>query len=332
MSPVVRGTLALILLAVMVVVGFQIATADASQKEHASTAANRWQSSQQCESCHHDIFEEWKGSHHQIAYLNPDVRLLSDDFRNKECQACHLPRPISVTGYGQRTLPRLTLPDEGVSCLTCHLGKDGQILGRNNRPGAPCKPTQSTDLVAVDLCASCHNQHQTTDQWRQSHYAAEGTNCNHCHMPEVERPLGNGKKKTGFDHAYRGCHDKAMLQKAGKLIARVEGRELVLGLENVGAGHNFPTEERHRAVDILCRFHLADGSDTAWKRAWRFRQPYRDEPGENTQLPAGQKKVVRVPVPEKATKAQVRLWYRLTPYVGDDDPKSTLLVDQEVSL
>ncbi|MFM1873321.1 MAG: hypothetical protein RL398_2743, partial [Planctomycetota bacterium] len=146
-------------------------------------APRRFESSAECRECHQDVWDEWHGSHHQIAYLNPEVRALSDDFRNKECQACHLPRPISETGYGQRVLPRQTHPEEGVSCLTCHQGVDGSILGRNDRPSAPCKPKASPEAISVEACASCHNQHQTTDQWRASHYAQQGTTCNDCHMP-----------------------------------------------------------------------------------------------------------------------------------------------------
>jgi len=327
MNPILRGILALVLLGLILIVAIQIAAAGTSPPDTV-TQANRWQSSKQCRECHQDVWDEWHGSHHQIAYLNPVVRQLSDDFRNKECQACHLPRPISATGYGQRTLPRLTLPDEGVSCLTCHLGKDGEVLGRHGKPGVPCQPRESTDLVSMELCQSCHNQHRTTDQWRESRYAVEGTTCNHCHMPKVDRGAG----RQGFGHVFKGAHDKATLQSAGRLATRVDGGELVVSLENVGAGHNFPTEERHRAVDIMCRFQLRDGTETPWTRTFRFRQPYRDEPGEDTQLPAGQQKTVRVAVPHDAAKALVRLWYRLTPFCGDEDPESTLLLEEEVSL
>jgi hypothetical protein len=122
---------------------------------------------------------------------------------------------------------------------------------------------------------------------------------------------------------------------------RLVGAELVLQLENVGAGHNFPTEERHRAVDMMYRFVAADGTAGEWQRAWRFRMPYRDEmepinpgnePGENTQLPAGKKKAIRVPIDRGAVAAETRLWYRLTPFVGDDSPMSTLLDEQRVEL
>ena len=86
-----------------------------------------WQSSQQCKQCHQDVWDEWYGTHHQISYLNPEVRAQSDDFRNKECQACHLSQPVSITGFAERTLPRQTRPTEGIGCITCHLGHGGNI-------------------------------------------------------------------------------------------------------------------------------------------------------------------------------------------------------------
>lgn len=302
----------------------------------------RWESSAQCRDCHQDVYEEWHGSHHQIAFTNPEVRLpeMSDNFRKEECMDCHLPRPLAVTGFGKRTLPRRTHFDEGVSCITCHLAPDGGILGRNDRPDLPCKPQKSADFLAVDACASCHNQHWTTDQWRASHYPAQGVDCSSCHMPVVERVRKDGSKRPGRRHVYEGAHDEATLRKAGEFTVARAGDEIVMALKNVGAGHNFPTEERHRAVDIVYRFVTPAGA-AAWQRAWRFRQPYRDEaepinPGnasaENTQLPAGATKEVRVKIPADATAVEARLWYRLTPFVGDDDKKSTLLEERRVEL
>lgn len=302
--------------------------------------STRWESAKQCQSCHQEVYSEWETSHHGISFTNPEVKALSDDFRREECMDCHLPRPLAVTGFGKRTLPRRTFLDEGVSCITCHLGEDGGIVARNDRPEVPCKPKRSEAFLAVDSCASCHNQHQTTDQWRASHYAAQGIHCTNCHMPEADRKRPDGTIKKGRGHVYAGAHDKAVLLQAGKFTSAREGNELVLSIENVGAGHNFPTEERHRAVDLEYRFLSKDGpidgdgtgGAAGWSRAWRCRQPYRDEPGENTQLPAGQKKVVRVPVPEGAVAAETRMWYRLTPFCDDADARSTLLQEQKVDL
>ena len=287
-----------------------------------------WQSSRDCKACHEDVWKEWWGSQHQISYLNPEVRKLSEDFRNKECQACHLPKPISLTGYGERVLPRMTRPDEGVGCLTCHLGKDGEILGRHSKPDAPCAPVASKDVISVELCASCHNQHKTTDQWRKSHYAKEGTGCNDCHMEPVKRSSG----LAGRAHKYPAAHDKAMLRRAGKFEVTRDKGEIAFKLTNVGAGHNFPTEERHRCVDIEYRFVVGGEVPEKWTRVYRFRQPYRDEPGPNTQLPAGESKSFRVKIPEGAGKLEARLWYRRTPYVDDKDPRSILLEERKIDL
>jgi hypothetical protein len=283
----------------------------------------RWTSSVQCRDCHRDVWDEWLGSQHQIAYLNPEVRALSDDFRNKACQACHLPRPVAVTGYARRTLQRTTLPDEGVSCLTCHLGANGDVLARNARPDAPCAPRAEAELPGVPLCESCHNQHQTTDQWRATRFAQEGVGCNDCHMAEVARAGG----RTGRFHGYPGSHDRAMLLGAIAAAAGVEGDEVVVAIENRGAGHNFPTEERSRAVDVMVRFDDGD-----WERAHRFRLPYRSEPLPDTTLPAGASHETRLAIPEGALRATVRVWYRRTPFVGDDDPRSMLLLEQALDL
>ena len=310
-------------------------------RQHLSAGpAGRWESSSQCKQCHEDVYAEWFGSHHQIAYSNPEVRALSDDFRKEECMDCHLPRPLAVTGFGKRTLPRRTHLDEGVSCISCHLGPDGGIVGRQSRPDAPCKPVASPEFFAADACASCHNQHNTTDQWRASHFAQQGTDCSACHMPAIERKRGDGSVRMGRKHVYEGAHDVATLRKAGTFTVVRDGSEVVLSLTNSGAGHNFPTEERHRAVDMVYRF-VTDAGASEWQRAWRCRQPYRDEAepinpdnasGENTQLPAGQTKTVRVPIPPGARAVEARLWYRLTPFVGDADPQSTLLHEHRLGL
>ncbi len=313
--------------------------ASAERRAVAAKDAPRWESARQCQGCHAEVFAEWQTSHHGIAYTNPEVRALSDDFRKEECTDCHLPRPLAVTGFGQRTLPRRTLFDEGVSCISCHLDEDGGVVGGNDRPEVPCRPRRSAAFLAVDACMSCHNQHGTTDQWRASHYAEAGIACANCHMPEAERHRADGSIRVGRGHVFAGAHDVAMLQRAATFRAERRGDSLALTMTNTGAGHNFPTEERHRAVDLEYRWYRADGTPIAgddsggaagWSRASRFRQPYRDEPGANTQLPAGESRTVAVPAPAGAASVTVRRWYRLTPRCDDDDPRSTLLEEQRL--
>jgi hypothetical protein len=326
----------------LAVVGGTIAfLAAGAQSQPSNRDAVRWESAAQCKGCHEDVYAEWFGSHHQIAFSNPEVRALSEDFRKEECMDCHLPRPLAVTGFGKRTLPRRTHFDEGVSCISCHLGPDGGILGRNDRPEVPCKPVRSEAFFAVDACASCHNQHGTTDQWRASHFAKQGTDCANCHMPEVQRMRKDQSQRLGRGHVFHGAHDKATLQKAGRFELARDGDHVVLSLTNIGAGHNFPTEERHRAVDMVYRFVTKDGPAATWTLAHRARQPYRDESepvgpgaasGENTQLPAGATKAVRIPIPPGALAVEARLWYRLTPFCDDESKQSTLLDERRLDL
>jgi hypothetical protein len=49
-------------------------------------------------------------------------------------------------------------------------------------------------------------------------------------------------------------------------------------------------------------------------------------------LAAGASKAVRIKVPAGAVSAEARLWYRLTPFIGDDSPQSTLLDEHKVDL
>jgi hypothetical protein len=279
-----------------------------------------WHSSKDCKACHEKTYAEWMGSHHQIAYTNPRVRRLSEDFRQSECKACHLPRPVAVTGFANRTLPRRTRPEEGVDCLACHLGADGRIMGVRSNPDAPCAPRADADFASPRLCASCHNQHQTTDQWEASSYAAEGITCNTCHM-------------VGGSHVFPGAHDPDMLARASRYTAAIVDGKLRMTLHNHGAGHNFPTEERHRAVDIQYRFVGVDDRPGEWQRAYRFRQPYRDEPNadQNTQLPAGAEHSVDVDIPPGTRRIDTQVWYRLNPYAKDGDEDSTLLFEKSLT-
>ncbi len=324
MNAPARSALGLLLLSA---VGGLFLTLSRPGPSSADAAPPRFTSSTECRACHEELFDEWDASHHRLAYENPEVRRLSDDFRNKECQACHLPRPIAETGLLNRTLPRFTRPSEGVDCLTCHLDGSGRIAGlRASDQG--CAPVANADLLSVRGCETCHNQHKTTDQWRASSYARDGITCNACHMPQVTRADGS----LGRKHVFEGCHELDMLRSAATFRARREAGEVVVETTNSGAGHNFPTEERHRAVDVLVRFVDAAGQASAWERVWRFRQPYRDEPGENTQLPAGETHVDRLTPPPDAVRAELRLWYRLNPYATDEDEASTLLFETEVAL
>jgi cytochrome c554/c'-like protein len=285
-----------------------------------------------CQSCHADVYAEWQASHHAYAYLNPEVRKLSNDFRNEECLACHAPRPVLAFAPGERVLSRSTDRGAGVDCLACHQSSDGQGVATANpqpRTGAPCQPRFEARLADVNLCASCHNQHKTVDQWRDAPAGLKGKNCLQCHMAESWRKGG----RKGRHHGFPAAHDRDALLSAVQMTGGLleNHSKFWVAIENVGAGHNFPTDERSRAADVQVRWQATDGGWSAWQQLHRFRDPYRDETDlTNTQLPSGQIWRLEREIPPSNSAGQVRLLYRSQPFLPDDQAIELYRIEWEL--
>lgn len=267
-------------------------------------------SSGECKDCHATVFGEWEESWHSRSWTDPDVRALSNDFANTDCIDCHAPRPVFETGVGQRVLPRTARRQEGVDCISCHAlpadpGEAPRMAGTLERLDVPCRPQVVRELASPEFCAPCHDQHKTVEQWRTTRYAAEGIDCVDCHMP-----YRNGDPNQGRDHRMHGGHDLEVVRRAVELRARRSGSGLTIEVENVGAGHHYPTDERSRASDVFWR----PAGESTWRWAYRFRSPYRDELGVlDTLLPAHETRTIEVAdVPAGAL--EVALFYKLTPY------------------
>jgi hypothetical protein len=286
----------------------------------AEAQARTFTSSKQCQECHAEAFAEWVESQHAKSWINPAVRMLSNDFSNQDCIDCHAPRPVFVTGIGERVLPRETRRVEGVDCIACHelpptaRGADGGMAGTLDDPNAACRPRVDRRLNAPEFCAGCHNQHQTVDQWRASKYPAEGKDCLACHMP-----YRDGDPNRGRDHHFHGGYRLSMLKEAVELRGSVAGGVYTVEVENVGAGHAFPTDERSRRADVFWRVAGETGPG-AWRHVYRIRDPYRYESDiPRTLIDAGQTLTLKLEdVPEGAT-VEAALFYKRTPYWEDPD-------------
>jgi hypothetical protein len=267
-------------------------------------------SSGECRACHQDVYAEWDASWHSRSWTDPDVRALSNDFSNTDCIDCHAPRPVFETGVGERVLPRTSRRNEGVDCISCHAlpgpaGEAARMAGTLERTDVPCRPMIVRELGTPEFCAPCHDQHKTVEQWRATQYAADGIDCIDCHMP-----YRDGDPNKGRDHTMHGGHDIELVRRAVELRARRAGATLVIEVENVGAGHHFPTDERSRAGDVFWRVK----GESAWRWAYRFRSPYRDELGvSDTLLPAHETRTVEV-ADAPAGTLEVALFYKLTPW------------------
>lgn len=277
--------------------------------------AQAFTSSEQCMACHAQEYAEWSTSWHAQAWSDPEVRALSNDFQNTDCIDCHAPLPVFETGIGQRVLPRSARRGEGVDCIACHLLPEGHtsggvVAGTRDAPTAACRPTALRDLGSSAFCAVCHDQHDTTKQWMVTDYAARGIGCVDCHMV----PPG-GSSSKGHDHTMIGGHDLDLVKSAVEMRGKRDGGRWVVEVQNVGAGHHFPTEERSRAGDVFWR--PLDGSAQPWRHAYRFRSPYHSEDLPDTLLPAHETKAIPLDDADASGAIEVALYYTLKPYWAD---------------
>jgi hypothetical protein len=296
--------------------------ADAAQDDAGRASA--------CGDCHAEVYREWEASWHARSWTEPEVRRLSNDFANVECLACHAPRPVFETGLAERVLPRDAFFSDGVDCIACHATSEAagaRVVGTVERPDAPCRPVAAPELSTPAFCAPCHDQHQTLTEWMTSRYAAEGIGCIECHMP-----FRDGDPARGRDHTMHGGHSLEMLRAAVDLRASRAPEHVVIEVENVGAGHSFPTDERSRAADVFWRPPVPGGG--AWRFLHRFRSPYRDEVGlDQTVLPVHATHRIVLANPEAAGALEVALFYKLTPYWRDPerpDPEGEAMLVERV--
>lgn len=278
--------------------------------------ARTFTSSRQCQECHPEPYAEWESSQHAMAWINPEVRRTSNDFAVKDCIACHAPRPVFVIGVGERVLPREDRRREGVDCITCHQLPDGSMAGTMSDPRAACRPTERIELTRPEYCAGCHNQHKTVDQWRESEWPDRGEDCLSCHMP-----YRNDDPNAGRDHRYLAGHHLPTLKSAVELRGRREGDGWIVEIENVGAGHAFPTDQRSRASDIFWRPVPADGAEAgAWRHIHRIRDPYRtDIDIPSTLLHAHETRSFTIDDPEAKGSIEAAVYYMRQPVWENPD-------------
>lgn len=286
-----------------------------SAPQEAAAPAATFTSSTQCQSCHPVQYAEWQTSWHSKSWTDEEVRALSFDFSKTDCIDCHAPRPVFETGIGQRVLPRSFRQAEGVDCISCHLLPEGGVAGTLSNSRAACRPVERRELASVEFCAGCHDQHETVKQWRATPFAEQGIGCIQCHMKERADP-----NVPGRDHSCMGGHDEALVRSAVVLRGAREGEGWRIEVENVGAGHHFPTDERARAADVFWR-PLASGANSGsgpWRFLYRFRNPYRNEVDlPNTLLAYGESRAIPLQDADANGAIEVALLYKLTPYYKD---------------
>jgi len=277
-----------------------------------------------CAECHADIYAEHEQTTHGRAFTDEEVRLATGRFSQGDCIVCHTPRPIFETGIGQNPARRWFDLEEGNTCMTCHWqqGTDySRFVG-----GADCKTGFDARVGTVEACASCHRNHGTPYQWEiAKNGKLAGRICTDCHMPLVSRPIAKGGAvREVRSHTFPGSRSATQLRKAYAWAAEVKGDEVVVRIENKGAGHNFPTELKQRSIESLVIVRDLDGVEIARSRM-TFRDPYKRPYGltlpVNTQIPSGEAREHHVPLTVAAGTVECELHYKLYYPIEDNHPE-----------
>jgi len=276
-----------------------------------------------CAKCHPAQYAEHEQNTHGRAFTDEEVRLATARFSHQDCIICHTPRPIFETGVGMNPMKRMYGLEEGNSCMTCHWRPNydyAQFKG-----GAQCKTAFHPDVGTVEACASCHRNHGTPYQWEKSpNGKAAGRVCMDCHMPEITREVAvGGPVRTTRSHVFPGGRDEKQVRRAYDYETRIDGNTVVVTITNKGAGHNFPTELKQRAVESLVLVKDLEGKEVARSRM-TFRDPYKRPYGlelqVNTQIPSGQSREHHVPLPVADGSVECRLIYKLYYPIEDEYP------------
>ncbi len=283
-----------------------------------------------CAKCHPDAYAEHEQSTHGRAFTDEEVRLATARFAHQDCIICHTPRPIFETGIGLNPKRRHYGLEEGNSCMTCHWRPDydyGAFVG-----GAQCRDAFHPDVGSVEACASCHRNHGTPYQWEKAPTGkASGRACMDCHMKESERPIAvGGPVRTTHSHLFPGCRSVEQVNRAYGYEAKLEGNQVVVTVKNQGAGHNFPTELKQRSLESLVVVKDLEGNEVARSRMV-FRDPYKRPYGlelpVNTQIPAGQERVHRVPIGTATGTVETTLFFKLYYPIDDYHPDMSRVLE-----
>jgi hypothetical protein len=231
-----------------------------------------------CARCHPDQTREWASSRHALAWVNERYREeLADKKRPEGCYGCHIPEPLHAQGWPTKPAARALTPPEGsdtfvadtdphfaISCVSCHAGADGTILGPYGAPTDAHRSVRSEAFLPEGqsrLCIACHATNigpviGVAKDFVDSSQSTKGKSCVSCHMQSLERPMAreDGKPeyapRAGRSHALQTPRDPTFLRRALRISAAQQSGAVLVTIENE-CGHRVPgLVEREISIDV----------------------------------------------------------------------------------
>jgi len=171
----------------------------------------------------------------------------SHDRQTMQSLALKLKEPNGFDPDADIEAVKLPLRHAGVTCAACHVrqwqryGPPQRGTGAVGHIDTPAHGgfTASPGFEQSNFCASCHQFPQsyaingkpmenTLEEWKQSPFAAQGVQCQSCHMPDRR-------------HEFKGIHDPAMVKKGLLFETSTLSDGAALSITSTWIGHAFPT-------------------------------------------------------------------------------------------
>lgn len=199
-------------------------------------SADDFSSATTCERCHPTHYQQWAGSNHAYAMVDPLFQALVglrqsayDGAQDRFCNQCHSAigtRSGEIApGFSYDTLSPLTM--EGITCEACHkvtsvarTHNSGHVLDADAAQQGPIADPATSDFHASAynsthegsaFCGACHDIIEVSGlqlerpyaEWLESPAYDAGTECQACHMPTETGPAAaDGPTRTLHDHRF----------------------------------------------------------------------------------------------------------------------------------
>jgi nitrate/TMAO reductase-like tetraheme cytochrome c subunit len=230
-----------------------------------SKSYDDFENSEVCQSCHNDIYQQWKQSmmsqsytHHwdEIEYFELAVPHGKVDPKYKPvadgCNGCHTPMAFLA---GDVTPPRPeenSRANDGVNCEVCHsikgfegdepfnfnyISDPGTVkYGPKDGLESPYHINKKIDFISeAEYCGTCHNEKNPYDiwvkstqlEWLEGPYAEQEVPCHQCHMPKaIDRNAKMSEEDLVAQHLFHGGHDPGKVASVIEIRMHPNAREV----------------------------------------------------------------------------------------------------------
>jgi hypothetical protein len=232
---------------------------------------------QSCRDCHTETAAQWRGSQHASSWTDAAIVDAFADEPLPFCQSCHAPEVPATQPVPEWAAAM------GIGCVTCHVEPDSELvwsagprLELDAASEAPHAIARSPAFAGTAACAGCHEFAFPDSGLRARPLAMQATvseharsalsdrSCSDCHMPTT----ADGRR----DHRFLGAHDPDMLRRSLAIEATRTRDHVRIALEPAEVGHDVPTGDHLRQLEVSLALIEADGRERVIARRWLGRE------------------------------------------------------------